>query len=249
MTINAATLAQVLRSAGIPNKDLPEIWECSMRVAEQWQTSKQPPFKAEDFAAKSLEQMAFHVKDLLDIISAAGPTTVLLRSYQPNDYVDFYEHDDPWTGNQYNRAIQHILLMEEMGSFEADIMVIPDQKWPGGDYDNILVLEPDTPLFAVAHRFPDQARIDLCVPARDESSPGVESVEDLVAIETLQPPLPLPEEAITSSGLWSPHDIWEYLDASMVTALTDWRVSGAGHPVSVTSILPDEMSIHIREID
>ncbi len=249
MTINAATLAQMIRAAGIHPGSLPAEWECSKRVAEQWQTSKQPPFKAEDYAARQLEQMAHHVKKLLAIIYDAGTTTVLLRSFQPDDFVAFYEEDTPWTGGQYNRAIQHVLLMEEMGSFDADIMVIPDHKWPGADHEHILVLEPDTPLFAVAHRFPDQARIDLCVPVRDESSPGVRSVEDLTAVETLQPPLPLPEDQLTNSGLWAPRAFWEYLDASMVTAQTDWRVSGAGYPVSITSILPDEMSIHIRPVD
>ncbi len=244
MTVNAATLAQIIHAAGINPRDLPEEWQVSKRVAEQWLTSKQPPFKAEDYGTLHLEDMVRHVRTLLSTITDAGNSVILLRSFEPDDLITDLG-DKPRTGLQYNRAIQHLLLMEAMDTFDATLVVIPDAKWPDNN-EHIMVLRPDTPVFAVAHRLPDEARIDLCVPTSDPTSPGVQSAEDLIALDTLHPELPLPADQLGDTGLWKPRSIGEFLATSSVHALGDWRISGAGHPVAITSILPNDLEPYFQ---
>lgn len=244
MTITPATLAQTIRAAGINPVELADEWDVTPRVAEQWQTSKQPPFKAEDYAAKHLEQMAGHVNQLLDVIQAAGDSTVLLRSYWPDDLVTG-SSGTPLHGHQYNLTIQHLLLLEELGAFEATIVVVPTNRWFDNDTRH-LVLSPRTPVFAVAHRLPDQARIDLCVPATDSDDPGVESAEDLIAVDTLHVDLPLPQEQVSASGLWKQGAYKPILLAEGFRPTTDWRLSGTGYPIAIASVLPIDVTPHLH---
>lgn len=376
VTINAGTLKQMLFASGFTTVDkLGKLWNVSQSVAEQWLTSKNPAFKAEDFVRSHFEDMAEVVGRMRDLALDNPTGTILVRTFDPEDgelpsildlpttsvlpgkgwsptrlnlaieYFLMVEHlnpsgahihlvaDDDWTeredtylkatpdtdGNdpdteladnlthlrpnadhpvddfldqarlvayllnkldeanngvvllrshtenertiinfpgrgpdalRYNRVLHHVLITDYLEPSGAFITVVAHRRWPLNDRSIVITLPADTPMYAVMHREPDNPYIDLCQPITDEASQTpiegtnqlLDGGEPLTSIGVLRPDSPLGEGDLGGTGLWAQKSASKLLTQAGWSRMEDWRLSGAGHPVGTTSILPADVA-------
>lgn len=244
MTINADTLAQLVRASGATTSHVRAAMDTSTRVAQQWLSSKHPPHKAERYGREQLAILARVFQHLEKTVYAVEEATVLIRSFlQDTDLSALL--GDGWDGERYNVAIQHLLLGEALTPSTLSLMVISDQAWPGQGDELVLHLRPETPVFAIAHREADSPRLDLCVARSgdDDPRPGVKAAEDVTAVASVTPPA-LVGDDLGGTGLWRPQSITTLLEEQGFNQTEDWRLSGHGHPIASTTILPADLEAY-----
>lgn len=244
MTINADTLAQLVRASGVTTSHMRAAMDTSPRVAQQWLSSKHPPHKAERYGREQLAILAQVFRHLEKTVYAVDDATVLIRSFLHDTDLSALLGDG-WDGERYNTAIQHLLLAEALTPSALSLMVISEQAWPGDGDELVIHLRPETPVFAIAHRDANSPRLDLCVARRgdDDPRPGVEAADDVTAVASVDPPA-LTGDELGGTGLWRPQAITTFLEDQGFHQTEDWRLSGHGHPIASTTVLPAELTTY-----
>lgn len=246
IAVNASTFGHIITATGLNKHHLHKEWGTSTGVVSQWMSSKHPPHVAERAAEKALTNMVTLLGVLEDSFAQLPACTLLVRSFRQADVLNDLVGWE-WTGAQHNAVIQHLLVLDATGKLarhpDTRIMVVSDSVWPTDDDSLTLALDLQTPTVAIAHRDAQKASIDLCVPRTgvDDPRPWVQAAKDVTAVDRIEVPLPLGEEDVNSNGLWVEKSIIRTLVGAGYSHIEDCRLSGYGHPIATTTVLPTEL--------
>ena len=258
--IEYLAMLEFLNPSGVPITAVPthkwpgEPDEFFMHAPADWKPGRLPALVGkvrplDHDAWRDFTDLAGMVEYLRNHTLDANGGLVYIRSHTAKEtpFVDLSgPRPDP---HRYNRALQHLLMWDYLEPSGANITVIANRRWPTNRKEIVLTLPRSTPMYAVMHRDPTNAYIDLCLPLEeDDNRPPIEGSdqqpdgsETLTSITTLRPEHVPEGDDLGGTGLWQPSAASKVLAAHGWENLEDWRLSGGGHPVGTTTIVPTDV--------